>query len=183
MKKNEYSIYVFLAAILVQVAVLALFAYHKELSIRSGTKIIVEAIPQDPRSIFRGDYIRLSYEFSQINLNEVLHNKDNFYRGQEVFVKLSSIGDNWKPAQISDSLLTSDKEDELIISGVVEEAYPGKSVNVIYGIESYFVPEGKGRYLEKQILQHNVQVKLSIDKRGEASVCKIFIDGHEVNFR
>ena len=58
-----------------------------------------------------------------------------------------------------------------------------KFVDVEYGIESYFVPEGRGRYIEREISRKRVKVELSVDKEGYACACKLFIDDKEVKFQ
>ncbi|MDD5585239.1 MAG: GDYXXLXY domain-containing protein [Candidatus Omnitrophica bacterium] len=183
MKIRKLSIVLFLLAVLFQIVLLLSIAYYKEASIRSGRKIIVTAIPFDPRSIFRGDYINLTYEFSRIDLKKVARSKDDFYRGELVFVKLLAVNNNWVATEISDTPISASGNNEIIIRGVVNEPNIRNVINVVYGIENYFVPEGKGKAIEKEISAHRATVELSIDKRGDASVCKIFIDNREVAFR
>lgn len=173
----------FLLAVIFQIVLLLSIAYYKEASIRSGRKIVVTTIPFDPRSIFRGDYINLTYEFSRLDLKKVAHSKNNFYRGELVFVKLLAVNNNWVATEVSDAPMSASGNDAIVIRGVVNEPSIRNAMNVVYGIESYFVPEGKGKAIEKEISAHRATVELSIDKRGDASVCKIFIDNREVAFR
>ena len=77
---------------------------------------------------------------------------------------------------------------EAVIAGTIQSHRQnwdtgGGYINVVYGIESYFVPEGEGRDIEKEIVKQRVTVELSIDKYGYASVSKIFIDGVQLRFR
>ena len=180
--KKPTKILIFLA-ILFQILLLFSILVYKEMNIRRGVKIIVRTVPVDPRSLFRGDYINLNYEFSRIHLNKVKSEGSHFSKGQKVFVKLSKVDGDWKAVQISAKPIKNIGEDEVMIRGSVNR-WPSKNyINVVYGIESYFVPEGKGRYVEKKIFDKRVKVELSINKKGVASVLKIFIDGKEVKFR
>lgn len=157
-----------------------------EVKVRSGRKIIVKTVPVDPRSLFRGDYIILNYEFSRIDLDKVNASKKYFYYGDKVFVKLANIGEDWGIAFVGDKPIKDIKSDEIVIVGTVDRFGgfgPNKYINIKYGIESYFVPEGEGKRIESQISKKRVKVELSIAKEGYASVCRLFIDGKEVSFR
>ena len=70
-----------------------------------------------------------------------------------------------------------------MIVGTVKGYGYSSWVNVIYGIESYFVPEGKGRFIEDALRKRRVTVELSLSPKGYASVCRMFIDNQEVAFR
>lgn len=182
--RNRISGILFFLAVLLQVVFLFSLLVKKEIDIRTGRKIVVRTIPVDPRSLFRGDYITLNYEFSRIDLNKVKHKRKYFYRGEKVHVKLARIDGDWRAVEVSDVAIKDTKPDEIVIRGSVEKRlWSGKTLEVIYGIESYFVPEGEGKYIEREISHKRVKVELSINREGYASVRKIFIDGKEVKFR
>jgi uncharacterized membrane-anchored protein len=63
----------------------------------------------------------------------------------------------------------------------VEESHV-KELRVEYGIESYFVPEGKGMEIESQQWtgEEGVDVKVAVDKFGNAVIKSLLIDGTEV---
>jgi len=181
--KQTINKFLIFAAVLLQVILLFSIQIRKEMSLRSGKRIVVKIIPVDPRSIFRGDYINLNYEFSRLDLNKVKHDKAYFSRGQKVFVKLSKTDEEWKAIQVSGKSIMDVGANEMTLAGSVS-GWPSKDVvNIVYGIESYFVPEGKGKYIEGKISDKRIKAELSIDNKGYASVCKIFIDAEEVKFR
>ncbi|MFH1860881.1 MAG: GDYXXLXY domain-containing protein [bacterium] len=179
---NKQKILIFVV-ISLQILLLLSMIIKKEMSIRQGVKIIVRTVAVDPRDLFRGDYINLNYEFSRIDLNKIEHDKANFHKGQKVFVRLSKTGEDWQAVQVSLNPIKNICPNEVLIKGSIEQYPSTDSINVVYGIESYFVPEGEGKYIEKKIFEKMVSVELSIDKQGDASVCKIFIDKEEVMFR
>lgn len=182
---NNHKItkFLFFLAILLQILLLFSLQVKKEISIRKGIKIVVKTVPVDPRSLFRGDYINLNYEFSQIDLNKAKCDKTYFYRGQKVFIRLSKVGDDWRVVQVNSKPIEDIGPDEVMIRGSVSRWRSKKFINVAYGIESYFVPEGRGKFIEKKISAKRAKVELSIDKEGYASVRKIFIDEKEAKFR
>lgn len=181
--RNNKKTLLFLLAITVQIIILFCMVFSNEARIRNGIKIIVKTVPVDPRSLFRGDYIDLRYDFSRINLNSVNSSKKYFYYGNKVFVKLARVGEDWGIAFVSDKPIKNVKPQEVVIAGTVNRWGGAKYINVKYGIESYFIPEGKGKYIEKQISKKRVKVELSVDKDGCASVCRLFLDDKEVDFR
>ncbi|MFC1599256.1 GDYXXLXY domain-containing protein [Candidatus Omnitrophota bacterium] len=177
-KKSLFAVFV-----LFQIILLCSFIAVKEIRIRSGQEIIVKTVPVDPRSLFRGDYIDLNYEFSRINLKEMESPKTNFYHGQRIYVVLSQeIG--YRPVWVGKAPPQLLNEDEVVIAGTVKGYGHRQQVNVSYGIESYFVPEGKGKYIEGALRKRRVTVELSLSPGGGgASVRRMFIDNQEVAFR
>lgn len=154
----------------------------KEYHIRTGRTIIVKTVPVDPRSIFRGDYVYLNYIFSHMDLNKLPHSDDRYYSGKRVYVKLLKKDDDWIPVYISGKPYRNLGEDEIVISGLVLRNFRNK-IFVRYGIESYFVPEGKGKYLQELIRKKRLTVEASIDRWGYACVRRIFVNGKEIEFR
>lgn len=55
-------------------------------------------------------------------------------------------------------------------------------LTVEYGIESYFVPEGEGREIEKSMRSGKVYSKVVIDDFGKAVLKSLVIDDQEVVF-
>jgi uncharacterized membrane-anchored protein len=49
---------------------------------------------------------------------------------------------------------------------------------VTYGLESYFVPEGKGRLIERS--ERPVVVEVSVDRDGRAVIRRLLVDGQAV---
>lgn len=150
----------------------------KEYTLRTGQEILLKTVPVDPRDLFRGDYVILSYEISSLDLEKLSASGAAFSRGQEVYVLLStdgrySVATGIRPSRPS--------YEELFLKGQVR-AVSGNTVQVEYGIESYFVPEGKGRVLERA-REKNLDVKASVDKHGHAGIKALFLDGTEVRFR
>lgn len=65
--------------------------------------------------------------------------------------------------------------------GIIDETDIEK-LTVEYGIESYFVPEGRGKEIESQQWtgRERVDVKVVVDKYGNAVIKSLLIDGKEV---
>ena len=52
--------------VILQVILLAYMAGQRENVLRTGKTIYLRTVPVDPRDLFRGDYVRLQYEISNI---------------------------------------------------------------------------------------------------------------------
>jgi len=63
--------------------------------------------------------------------------------------------------------------------GIIEEIKETKSrtLNVEYGIESYFVEEGKGRAIESSRNARELIVEVSLRKDGKGMITGLFMDG------
>jgi len=68
------------------------------------------------------------------------------------------------------------------LTGIVEEIKEMKSriLNVEYGIESYFVEEGKGREVESGRGTRDLRVEVSLRKDGKGIITALFMDGRWV---
>jgi uncharacterized membrane-anchored protein len=66
-----------------------------------------------------------------------------------------------------------------LLSGFIEEIKETKSraLQVEYGIESYFVEEGKGRAIESSRNARELSVEVSLRKDGKGIITGLFLDG------
>ena len=138
------------------------FIIVNEYTIRTGKEVLLETIPIDPRDLIRGDYVTLNYAIAYDS--RYLKYKDR----QIVYVKLKT---NNKNIATIDNIVDVKPQMGLFIQGRIIKPKPhsfwGKCVN--FGIESYFVKEGIGLELEKE-LQNRGLVRVVIDKSGKAKV-------------
>lgn len=142
------------------------FAGWKEMSLRTGQEIVLETVPVDPRDVFRGDYVVLRYRISQMDAcyNAV---------GSVVYVPLRRGGDVWEPYR-GPSLGYEDAAErgDVVLRGQVTTSR-GASCDVEYGIESYFVPEGTGREIER--VRGALKVRVSVDGFGNAMIRELIL--------
>jgi uncharacterized membrane protein/uncharacterized membrane-anchored protein len=149
---------------------------YKETILRHGTEIVLKTVPVDPRDLFRGDSVVLRYDISDLDLNVLSPQKTDFNVGDRVFVSL----DNNVPAQAT-GITTNPIKDALFLRGIVKAIRDNK-LSVEYGIESYFVPEHKGKEIETAVGK-TVEVKAAVNASGKAVIKALLMDGKEVNFR
>jgi uncharacterized membrane-anchored protein len=166
-----------LIAILVQFGVLAWMAGEREWIVRTGPPIWLRTAPVDPRDLFRGDYVRLNYDIATVadhqigpGLEKYLANArqkgaSRHWLGKEIVVYSAlRIHSDRDVAEITTTDLTPPSSG-LFIKGRVKP-YGGAVHGVRYGIESYFVQQGKGRKLERRApegLPSGVQVPMDME--------------------
>lgn len=148
----------------------------------SGREIVLETVPVDPRSLFRGDYVRLGYKISRLE-GEDLPPELALKRKRDV-IYLTMLAEGRKPAKLVTASLqkpTKLKPNEVVIRGRVTSNWrraPDKRlVRVRYGLERYYVPEGKGKALERMVGKNNFAVLVAVADDGEAAIKGLMIDG------
>ncbi len=159
---------VFIVFVVVQVLVVVGMATGRELTLRGDQDVTLQARPVDPRDLFRGDYVVLDYEIATIEMDRV--ERLNLEPGDAVFVGLVPRGDTWVAGRVERQ--TFDGVDDVIRGTVVRSGT--ETVRVEYGIEQYFVPEGRGRVVEGA---SDVDVVVAIDDKGGAVIRHLIVDG------
>jgi uncharacterized membrane-anchored protein/uncharacterized membrane protein len=143
-----------LMIIALQIVFIGYTVFDKERLLRNGEVVKLELMPMDPRSLLQGDYVRLRYEISQIQgmsgngKVQLILQKDEagVYRFARVYVM------NGKK-----DLSYIRKKSEVIING----KWQGDTI--LYGIESFFVPEKTGIELQQRARYAYVRVSQTGD--------------------
>lgn len=168
---------------------------YKEYTLRTGTEVMLKTLPVDPRDLFRGDYVTLNYEISTLDLEKLQAEDSNFYNDEPVYLALELKNGYGVPKEIyttppKDGLYIKGKITNIIYdwktdeSGIMTEEETIEELRVDYGIESYFVPEGRGMEIEEaqRTGKTEVAAKVIIDKYGNAVIKSLLIDGKEIEF-
>ncbi|KPK38605.1 MAG: hypothetical protein AMJ78_09730 [Omnitrophica WOR_2 bacterium SM23_29] len=159
------------------VAIIVVFIASKEFTLQMGEQVLLKTVPVDPRDLFRGDYVILSYEISTLNLGKIPADYKNFMVGDQIFLALKKEYGYGLPSRIYRKI---PKNEKLFLKGAVK-SLRGNRLSVEYGIESYFVPEGKGRELERA-RGKTLVAKISVDRFGNALIKALLLEGREVKF-
>jgi uncharacterized membrane-anchored protein len=165
----------FYGAVAIQLALLLGMIGREAYTTSHGTRIMLKCLPVDPRGLFRGDYVILNYEISRPELAALKGMKEH-YRGEPVYVTLRKNGPFWSATGVYATLPTLAGE-ETFIKGRFSA---GDQVE--YGIESFYVPEGKGRAIETRGRSQtlNLNAEIALDRFGHGVVTQIFLDGRAV---
>ncbi len=182
---KKYRTYMLALVVVLQTAALMGMVAIKHRTLTMGTPVVLETEPIDPRSLFRGDYVRLNYTIGSLDYADMEGDND-FERRDQVYVMLREDGKFWKAVSIHHET-PAHGPDSIIIRGEVQYSgiwIGGESrdgINVRYGIENYFVPEGEGMALERPAEGEEVSIMVAVDEAG-ASAIKAVLVNNEVRY-
>ena len=176
----------FIVVIAAQVLALGGIVAKRLILLRTGTSVMLECVPVDPRSILSGDYVQLNYRISRFNpgeLQQINPAGEHFKAGETVYVGLErSPGSRFHEArELAHDLSRVRQRWPVVLRGTVREGrFFDGSVDVRYGVEHYFVPQHQGRRIEQQI--SHTSVELAVARSGESGIRRLLIDDEEVVF-
>jgi len=174
----------FILAIALQVAVIFAIILFKSSVIFGGANVLLQIEPVDPRDFLRGDYMTFRYNISHIDWphqNRLESTSGERIRnGDTLYVILRQGG---KYGNVEEIRKTKPSGGELFIKGKVErgglamdslyesDLYGG--LDLAYGIEQYFIPEGKGQNFSFWDWPYAL---VAIDSNGNAVLKQVFVD-------
>lgn len=173
-----------LAAGLFQTVVLAYMVADRVLLLKTGQEIVLPIVPVDPRDLFRGEYVRLGYPISRLDVSLL---EGPAPREGTFFVTLERAPDGgWTPVKITAALPASPGPDRIVLLARAP-SYAGRAfetrtgtVFAHYGIESYFVPEGQGLELENLARDRKLSALVAVGGGGQAALKGLMIEGQRV---
>lgn len=176
----------------VQVAALGAMIADKQWTLNTGTPVVLQTEPVDPRSLFMGDYARLAYPISRLRLDgeAALGGDKDFKRHDTVWVAIKPDPDGAKAVSVHRQRsaippgLLALKGEVQNLSDIEWDRTANKSVkqrtlHVRYGIEQYYVQEGTGRQVERPQGGEKVSILVAIDTRGKAGILAVLLNGQE----
>jgi uncharacterized membrane-anchored protein len=168
----------------VQSAALFKIVYDKDHLLKIGREITMPVQPLDPRDVFRGDYVTLGYDISTLTKAKAPTAKlDGLLRGSTAFVTLTpQPAGGWSVSGVSEDFPAQVPASDVVLKGRVKSAWARadgseKTLNVRYGIETYFVPEGTGRDLESKVREHKIEAIVAVGADGTAAIKGLVVDG------
>ncbi len=182
-----------LLIVVLMTMVLGRMIFEKEWLLATGTEIVLKLEPRDPRSLFRGDYMRLTYEIDQLD-GRLLSDFNDVAENDTIFVAGQSVDGYWTA---SSATPTHPRSEESVLRGRIErvrsktpdcedgtECEPElDNVTVRYGLDTFFVAEGTGRALEDRVAEaglENVRVLVRVSKNGSSALKAMLINGEPV---
>jgi uncharacterized membrane-anchored protein len=181
------KVVLFGAAGLIQVILIGLMVIDRAEILRTGHDVALQTRPLDPRDFLRGDYVVLGYDISSVSAG-TLKDQHSAGRGTPIFVKIAPNRDGFYEAVSVHAAPVDVTSPEVLIRGhVVGGADCGKdnrsfcgTLQVRYGIERYFVPEGEGRKLEDARNRRKLTIVAAVAPTGRAAIKRLLIDGEPV---
>jgi uncharacterized membrane-anchored protein len=160
----------FVGLVAVQVLVVVGMAAGRESTLRQEeTDVKLQTVPVDPRDLFRGDYVVLRYDISTLRTEGLRISASDVSPGATVYVALvEGPGGHWVVSDAATVPLT-----DRFLRGTVTRVSQGR-LDVEYGLEQYFVPEGEGLAVERA---SDVDVVVAIDDAGHGVIRHLVVDG------
>lgn len=238
----------FILLIFLQVVLLVGIIGYRQYWVEANERILLESVPVDPRDIFRGDYVTLSYDISNIDL-DTLEITEKFERNDIIYAilkktdagtyKMASVS-KAKPAEgkfikgrvtyaydkasrkkitirqengsirvfeqpwfyykVGDNILfclgddgrvitfrevkenTKCPDNEEAITGIVLDIQEiiFRRINAEYGIEHYFVEEGKGRVIETARNARDLKIEVALRPDGKGLITALYLGGKRI---
>lgn len=158
---------IFAAAVFQILAVIAMLAYAYA-PIYFGKDILIRTTVYDPRDMFRGDYVRLSYGFASIyELDKRGLSKRRQLHGTEIYAILK---------QDKDGKYKFDRYSFERPNGGTFLAGRVDYNTAKFGIEAFFMPPKKARQMERDMMEFNATAVISVMDNGKARIKDIVIE-------
>lgn len=162
-----------IAIVVAQVAILMGMIVLDGLPLMLGERVKLRVVPIDPRDIFRGDYVVLSYDVSRFDAASFSGTPASArtsgyspeWVGREVFVSLKPVNDHYEAGVKSIKPPPSGP----YLRGVVTNPWSNR---IDFGIEAYYVQEGEGRRLEQLIRQRQLMAEVAV-WHGKAKLVRL----------
>jgi uncharacterized membrane-anchored protein len=182
-QKWVWPLLVFVA--LVQSAALFKMVYDRDRLLKSGREITLPTRPVDPRDIFRGDYVTLGYDISSLRKSTLPAeaNLEDLRAGAPAYVTLTpDAASGWKAIRVTADYPRDVAASDIVLQGRAKSIWRPENksdvqLNIRYGIESYFVPEGAGKALETKVREHKIEAIVAVDASGSAALKGLVVDG------
>ncbi len=172
--------------------------------LHSGTEVVLRIQPVDPRDILRGDYVTFQYtDFSEVQgylfagsvpqkgriiyiplrragkywvpdygITYDLPQNDLgtvYLKGRVVEVYN---GSSFRPPALPQCV--SDDPNGCPSREPIPDTYTGQRIRIAFGIEEYFIPEGKGQNVD---FTNDAAAVVAVSPDGSAVLKQIFVDG------
>ncbi len=166
-------------AIVFQIAVLAFIAGKREYIGATGTVVYLRTAPIDPRDLFRGDYVRLRYEASNVPVSaasaDISERIKNHRFGSTVYAPLAVEGGLAEVTGISTMKPSAGPFLKGRLASTWRFGISPETVAVEYGIEAYYVQQGKGIEIENQqgtrvTVQTPLEMEIAVGNDGTAVI-------------
>ena len=158
----------------------------------TGRVVTMKVVPMDPRDLFRGEYVHLETAATRLyrqgaaippnpswsSVQPLDRVFEESRQGSILYVQLApSASGDYVPVSVS----LKPQPGSLNLRGRTKYL-GGTQLNVDYGLDAFYMQEGKGRRVEDAIRQRrNVQMKVAIASSGQPRIKTLLIDGVPVD--
>ncbi len=196
-----------LIVIVIQLLTMAFFIASEYAVTSQDRTIFLQINPVDPNDVFKGDYVILNYDISDLRVyyfssedaipvtnQQVYVTLENYYgyktysaSNDPISNKFPNLNDPAKQVAVkgvvrnanNDQSKWDNRSTNVDIKGIEESYGENYQINMEYGIEQYYVEQGKGGEIEEAIRKNPNQAFAicKVDKDGNIRVTGLEING------
>jgi uncharacterized membrane-anchored protein len=170
-----------LAIVLAQVLWVVATATTKEIAFERGERVLLATKPVDPRDMLRGDYLTLRFDISDVPRDKVRGDTPADPLGKKVYVALVPAG-KFHQIEFASFAAIPASTGRVVMRGTIDDRFAWmrsqqgdngatKPLQVMYGLERYYVAEGTGNP------RGELTAEVSVSAGGEPLLREVFIDG------
>lgn len=173
--RSRRRLVIFALLVAAQALVVLALVVREERLLRTGTEVILEVLPVDPRDPLRGDFVIMSYDAQDLRAVP----GDFTSVGDDVYVVLQQRGPYWVPTEyrrerVSPSVLPTGA---VQIRGVVTSRQPDLRVDYP-NLDRFYVPEGQGVFpTDPDGRPRLPDAVVVVSGDGTARLAELLIDG------
>lgn len=160
----------FIIAITIQLVIIFSIIISKMIVLTGGTEVLLRIQPVDPRDPLRGDHLTFSYKISELDSN--LFNYSPIKEDDTIYVPLKKQGKYWT-AVFGVQPTKPIGEGKIFLKGKISSSFANR-IQIIYGIEDYFIPEGTGQ--DFTFWRQEAAARVSVDENGNAVLKQIYVN-------
>ena len=161
-----------------QTGVLGWMVYDRMQLLANGKEIILKTEPVDPMSLFRGEYVILSYPITRLPVSP----PEELVAGDTRYVVVEEkVAGEWSFVAVSKLPPASLGPKQVMLRGSIVDVWwggPQEQMQLRFGIEGYFVEQGQGKVLEDKVRTGDLRVIVAVDSSGKAGIKGLMLDGN-----
>lgn len=170
---------------IIQTAMLGKIVYDRQTLLHHGREITLQVIPVDPRDLFRGDYVTLGYALTPIKPATLDAATDvaGLTKGDVVYVTIrQSVDESWQVRSLAPRYPTTTADGDVVMKARIQNRFgiagsADDAIDVRFGIERYFVPEGTGTALEAKVRDNTIKSIIAVGRDGSVGIKGLVIGG------
>lgn len=156
-----------------QTAALAYMIFDRVAILNAPNVVTLKVKPVDPSDMFRGDYVILNYDVSDVNAN-LLPGDDKYVQDGWAYVTLAPQGGVWSVVAVHASM-PPHEPGQVVLRGQVKSMFEAPDsgaavMRLTYGIESFFVPQGEGKVIEDERQKGDLTADIAVDAEGRGAI-------------
>jgi len=173
----------FYIVVALQLLFLVAQAAVNEITLLTAPVVYLRTAPVDPRSLFMGNYMDLSYDISTLDTSRVSVIGGRVTSGDTVYVGLRPSRPYARAVAVSKDSPGKSPSGLIWLRGTVIDEWGASLMRVEYGLERYYIPEGKeGEVNRIAGRARKIVVEVAVRGDGTGMIRRVLVDGKPLPF-